>query len=67
MCFGSGNGQTARLDLAGSDNACFTIDGVVDCQSNYSFDSARRTYRVDVYQLFPRAVAETFNLQLTIQ
>lgn len=69
MCFtfGSGAGQTARLDLSGSDNACFSIDDVVDCQSKYSFATARRTYTVTVFQLFPQAEAEIFNLRLTIQ
>lgn len=69
MCFtfGSGAGQTAQLDLSGSDNACFSIDGVVDCQANYSFQTAARTYRVGVHQLFPRSAAETFTLRLTIR
>lgn len=69
MCFtfGSGAGQTARLDLSGSDNACFTIDDVVDCQANYSFETAGRTYRVGIFQLFPQSEAETFSLRLTIQ
>lgn len=69
MCytFGSGAGQIARLVLSGSDNACFTIDDVVDCQTNYSFETARQTYSVGVFQLFPRSEPETFNLQLNIQ
>ena len=69
MCFtfGSGAGQRARLDLSGSENTCFTIDGVVDCQSNYSFVTARQTYRVGIFQLFRRPSAETFTLRLMIQ
>jgi hypothetical protein len=69
MCFtfGSGSGQTARLDLSGTDNACFSINGVVDCQASFSFVTARQTYRVGVYQLFPRSGAESFSLRLTIQ
>lgn len=65
--FGSGAGQMASLDLSGSENACFSIDGVIDCQANYSFETAGRTYRVGVFQLFPRSEAETFNLRLTIR
>jgi hypothetical protein len=69
MCFtfGSGTSQTARLDLSGSDNVCFSIEDVVDCQSNYNFATARRTYTVTVFQLFPQPAAEIFNLRLTIQ
>lgn len=69
MCFtfGSGAGQTARLTLSGIDNACFTINDVVDCQTDYSFETARRTYSVGVFQLFPRPEAEAFNLRLTIR
>jgi hypothetical protein len=69
MCFtfASGAGQTAKLDLYGSDNACFTIDNVVDCQSNYSFETAQQTYKVGVYQLFPDYEAEDFTLRLTIE
>lgn len=65
--FGSGAGQTARLQLSGSDNACFSISGVVDCQSDYSFGTRQQVYQVGVFQLFPRGGAEQFNLQLTIR
>lgn len=69
MCFtfGAGAGQSARLDLTGSDNTCFNIEGVVDCQDSYAFATARQTYRVMVHQLFPRTVPETFDLRLTIR
>ena len=69
MCltFGTGAGQTARLELSGSDNACFTIEDVVDCQANYSFETTQRTYRFRIFQLFPRAPAETVSLRLAIQ
>lgn len=65
--FASGAGQTATLVLSGSENACFTIDGVVDCRVNYNFETARRTYTVGVSQLFPKTEAETFSLELSIQ
>lgn len=67
FAFGSGAGQTAQLTLSGSENACFTIEGVADCQSSYTFDTARRTYRIDIFQLFPRAEAESFTLRLSIR
>lgn len=65
--FASGAGQTATLVLSGSENACFTIDGVVDCQASHNFETARQTYTVGVFQLFPRTEAETFSLELSIQ
>ena len=69
MCFtfGSGAGQIARLQLFGSDNACFTIDGVVDCQDEYRLRTSNTTYRVGVYQLFPRMEPEAVTLRLTIR
>jgi len=69
MCltFGSGAGQTARLELSGSNNACFTIDDLVDCQSNYSFRTAEQMYRFRIFQLFPKTSAENVSLRLTIQ
>lgn len=69
MCFtfGSGAGQIATLNLSGSDNACFGIDGVVDCSVSYQFQTERQTYRVRVNQLFPRPEVEPFVLRLEIQ
>ena len=69
MCFtfGSGSGQTARLQLFGSDNTCFTVAGVIDCQADYSFVTRRQTYRVDVFQLMRSAGTERFTLRLTIR
>ena len=68
MCFtfGSGAGQTARLQLSGSDNTCFSITGVIDCQSEYSFRTQRQIYTVNVFQLFRSTASEQFNLRLTI-
>ncbi|SIO06737.1 hypothetical protein SAMN05444722_0297 [Rhodovulum sp. ES.010] len=65
--FGSGAGQTARLELFGSENTCFAIPGVVDCQDDFSFRTAPTTYRVDVVQLFYAPAWEQFTLRLTIR
>ena len=65
--FGSGNGQTARLQLSGSDNTCFTGGGIVDCQVDFSFRTRAQSYQVRVFQLFRRPGAETFRLTLTIR
>ncbi|WP_241524041.1 hypothetical protein [Oceaniglobus indicus] len=69
MCFTfeSGAGQTARLQLSGSDNACFTIRDVVDCQDDYSFRTQSRAYEVGVFQLFAAAAYEQFTLRLSIR
>jgi len=64
--FGSGAGQTARLQLFGSENVCFSVAGVVDCQDDFSFRTAPTTYRVDVVQLFYAPTWEQFALRLTI-
>lgn len=64
--FGSGAGQTARLQLFGSQNACFSISGVVDCQDDFSFRTAPATYQVTVFQLFRAPSWEQFTLRLTI-
>lgn len=68
MCFvfGTGAGQTAQLMLTGSNNACFTIPGVIDCQTSFSFATQARTYEVGVYQLLRTTGAEQFTLRLTI-
>ncbi len=68
MCltFSTGAGQTARLDQSGSDNACFTIEGVVDCQESYSFRTDQQTYRFRIFQLFPRSESEVVSLRLSI-
>lgn len=66
LSFGSGAGQTARLQLFGSDNACFTVFDVVDCQIDYSFRTERKTYTLNVFQLFPSPSYEQFTFRLTI-
>jgi len=65
--FGTGAGQTARLQLFGSNNACFTIKDVIDCQDDYSFRTQRRNYEVGVFQLFPKRSYEEVTLRLTIR
>jgi len=65
--FGTGAGQTARLQLFGSNNACFTFKDVIDCQDDYSFRTQRRNYEVGVFQLFPRRSYEEVTLRLTIR
>ena len=69
MCFyfGTGAGQTARLQLFGSDNTCFNLRGIVDCQDDFSFVTRRGDYVVDVMQLFAGPGAQQFTLQLTIR
>ena len=69
MCFtfGSGAGQTARLQLTGSDNTCFTITDVIDCQDDFSFTTRRQSYTVHVYQLLRSMASEKFTLRLAIQ
>lgn len=65
--FGTGAGQTARLQLLGSDNTCFTIPGVTDCQDDFSFRTSAGTYRVNVFQLFRAPAYEQFTLRLSIR
>ncbi|MBY6005913.1 hypothetical protein KUV62_18480 [Salipiger bermudensis] len=65
--FGTGAGQTARLQLLGSDNTCFTIPGVTDCQQDFSFRTSAGTYRVNVFQLFRAPAYEQFALRLSIR
>ncbi|ETX29293.1 hypothetical protein [Roseivivax isoporae] len=64
--FGTGSGQTARLQLFGSRNTCFAVLGVVDCQEDFSFRTQAGTYEVYVAPLFRTATYETFTLRLTI-
>ena len=64
--FGTGSGQTARLQLFGSDNTCFAIIGVVDCQEDFSFVTRAGTYQVNVSALF-RTLGEDYTLRLTIR
>lgn len=64
--FGSGAGQTARLRLSGSENTCFTLPGVVDCRDDFSFRTERRTYQVNVFQLFEAPGTEAYSLRLSI-
>ena len=33
--FGAGSGQSARLQIFGSDNTCFTVPGIADCRDLY--------------------------------
>lgn len=65
--FGAGAGQTARLQLSGSENACFTVYDIADCRTDLSFPTGARTYRLIVSQLFPAPRAEAFRLRLTIR
>ena len=65
--FAAGAGQTARLQLTGSENACFTVYDIADCQIDLSFPTGARTYRLIVAQLFPAPRAEAFALRLTIR
>jgi hypothetical protein len=65
--FGTGAGQTVRLQLFGSGNTCFGVSGVIDCQDDFSFRTQRGTYYVNVSQLFRNNGAENFTLRLTIR
>lgn len=65
--FGSGTGQQARLQVFGSNNVCFNVRGVMDCQDDLTFRTRRQTYVVDVNQLFVGPGYEYFTLRLTIQ
>ncbi|MEM7644319.1 MAG: hypothetical protein AAF366_17605 [Pseudomonadota bacterium] len=65
--FGSGNDQVARIQLFGSENACFNVRGVVDCQDDFSFRTERQTYVIDVTQLFPAPDIEDVRIRLTIE
>ena len=65
--FAAGSGQTARLTLSGSQNVCFNVRGMVDCQDDFSFRTAARSYEVLVHQLFRGPGRETFQLQLSIR
>ena len=65
--FAAGTGQTARLQLSGSENVCFTVYDIADCQIDLSFPTGARTYRPIVAQLFPAPRAEAFTLRLTIR
>ncbi|MBI6629680.1 hypothetical protein [Pontibaca salina] len=69
MCFvfGTGAGQLARLELFGSENTCFTVPDVIDCQGDYSFYTGSGFYQVIVFQLFRRPASEQFTLRLSIQ
>lgn len=64
--FGSGAGQTARIELFGSENACFGVLGIIDCQDDFTFTTERRTYQILVSQLFRTLGSENFRLRLTI-
>lgn len=65
--FGSGAGQTARIQLLGSRNTCFSIIGVADCRDDYSFTTQRRPYQINVSQLMRAGRYEDFTLRLSIQ
>ncbi len=65
--FTAGAGQTARLQLSGSENACFTVYDVADCRIDLSIPTEAGTYRLIVAQLFPAPRAEAFTLRLTIR
>ncbi|WP_226780945.1 hypothetical protein [Oceaniglobus trochenteri] len=65
--FGSGAGQTARIRLSGSNNVCFGIDGIDDCQEDFSFRTQAATYVIRVHQLFRSARTEPFRLDLSIR
>ncbi|MBU2962392.1 hypothetical protein KO516_16500 [Citreicella sp. C3M06] len=65
--FGSGAGQTARVQLFGSQNTCFAIVGVADCRDDYSFVTQRRPYQINVSPLMRSNGFEDFTLRLTIK
>lgn len=65
--FGTGAGQTARLQIFGSDNTCFTVPGIADCRDELSFSTRRRDYQVNVFQLFRKVSYDPFTLRLTIK
>ncbi|MFD2739898.1 hypothetical protein ACFSUD_09985 [Sulfitobacter aestuarii] len=64
--FGAGSGQTARLQLFGSDNTCFTLPNVVDCQADFSFHTRNQMYEVGIFQLLRTTGFEYYTLRLTI-
>ena len=65
--FGSGAGQTARIQLFGSRNTCFGVEGIQDCQDDFSFRTQSRSYHINVHQLFRGPGYENFVLRLTIR
>ena len=65
--FGAGSGQSARLQIFGSDNTCFTVPGIADCRDELTFGTDRRDYQVNVFQLFRAPAYEQFTLRLTIR
>jgi len=65
--FGAGAGQTARLQIRGTDNTCFTVRDVVDCRADFSFTTRGRADEVRVYQPVRRYGAGTFALRLAIR
>ena len=49
--FATGRGQTAIVRLTrGGPNTAFNIDGVVDNQDHYSFRTAAKAYKIQVYE-----------------
>ena len=64
--FPTGLGQTARVQILGSDNACFTVDGLADCRDDLSFLTTEGRYTFRVFQLFDRPAWETYTLRLSI-
>ncbi|CTQ47604.1 hypothetical protein [Roseibium aggregatum] len=69
MCFtfASGEGQVARLQLSESNNICFTVYDVVDCQDDFSFRTQNRDYTVLIAPFVRIPDFEEFTLRLTIK
>ncbi|MGB3407166.1 MAG: hypothetical protein WBA67_06695 [Jannaschia sp.] len=65
--FGTGAGQQARLQILGSNNVCFAIEGIVDCTDDFTFRTRQGTYYVNVFQALRNGGDRTFALRLTIQ
>jgi hypothetical protein len=65
--FATGSGQSAHLKLTGSQNACFTIMDVADCQQSFSFTTREKLYKVEIFQLMPAPSAEKVVLTLSIR
>jgi hypothetical protein len=62
----TGQGQTAALRVSGN-NMAFSIDGIIDAQESYRFTTAKKTYKIYVFQLFRSVTDRAFTLFVSVE
>ena len=64
----TGAGQTATFRIRSENgNIAFSIDGVVDAQTDYRFKTKRKTYRMVVFHVIRAPASAPFTMSVSVR